>query len=91
MTVLKLAPEVTRTPRSTVRPDQTQLEAYRLIYGDLPAPNTCASETCGRAFWVQEGRSEHGQHRTVGVKFCSKQCASAQTQRARRRRLKGQA
>lgn len=55
-----------------------------LAEGD--SPRHCANETCGGWFVRQAGRAEHGQHRSTGVKFCSKSCARAQAERERRRR-----
>ena len=61
------------------------LELFNHIVEDAKY-TTCANERCGRLFVRQEGRALHGQHRTRGVKYCSRECARAQAQRDYRRR-----
>lgn len=41
----------------------------------------CANETCRQMFVRQRGRAQAGQHRSKGVRFCTKQCAKTVTQR----------
>ncbi|PZS03248.1 MAG: hypothetical protein DLM56_09610 [Pseudonocardiales bacterium] len=63
------------------------LQLLNDLAGDVPY-RRCASETCGRVFTRQRGRSEYGQHRQTGVRFCSRSCARAQGERERRRRAR---
>jgi hypothetical protein len=46
----------------------------------------CGNLKCQRLFVRQRGRSEHEQHRTHGVLYCSKWCANAEMQRRNRER-----
>jgi hypothetical protein len=50
----------------------------------------CANERCKRTFVHQQGRSEKGQRRSVGVIYCSPECARATAQREYRRRRRRQ-
>lgn len=46
----------------------------------------CASETCGRLFSIQEGRSRFGGHRTDTLRYHTPACKAAQESREYRRR-----
>jgi hypothetical protein len=59
------------------------VQLFNVMVEDLPI-RTCANENCGRRFVRQRGRAEHGQYRTEGVHYCSKNCAKAQGERDRR-------
>lgn len=46
----------------------------------------CKNEKCHRLFVRQRGRATTGRYHQEGVKYCSKECASRQTQRQYRRK-----
>jgi hypothetical protein len=66
------------------------LQVFNLIVGECNAVR-CENETCEHVFAHQLGGSQFGQHRSKGLRFCTPECARAQTQRAYRRRRKAAA
>lgn len=81
-------PEIETSPQSKASASLYHLcclELYNHIV-EGATYRTCSNETCGHTFVRQEGRAEHGQYRTKGVKYCSATCARAQAQRELRRR-----
>lgn len=61
------------------------LQLYNHIAEDAQFKR-CANESCRQVFVRQRGRATLGQHKTEGVKFCTRECARAQAQRELRRR-----
>ena len=69
------------------------LQIANVVIEGLP-PRVCANQNCAHYFIRQQGRAEHGQNRTDGVKFCSASCSRAQWQRdyrASKRRRRNEA
>src|SRR6266571_8840312 len=79
--------EPTRGPEVAPLYTICALELFNHII-DNAEYHTCANDHCQRSFVHQEGRSEKGQHRSRGVRYCSPSCARATAQRDYRRRRK---
>jgi hypothetical protein len=61
-------------------------QIFNFIVGGETA-RQCENQTCGRTFVHQLGGAQHGQYRSKGLlRFCSPECARAETQRQYRRR-----
>lgn len=67
------------------------LQLALLAAGGRPL-NRCANVNCGRAFTVQRTsrRAYKGTEHVTGVRYCSEQCAKAQSERDRRARRKAE-
>jgi hypothetical protein len=61
------------------------LQIFNLVVADKSA-RVCENASCRKNFVNQLGGARYRQNRTVGVKFCSPECARAETQRQYRRR-----
>ncbi len=64
--------------------------AHYLTSGTKTTVQRCANDRCRQPFTKQRGRSQFGQHRSTGVRFCSPLCAKAQSERDRRARRRGE-
>lgn len=82
--VPELVPAMTGVPRPSLY-EALCLQVFNLYVDKLP-PKECGNERCRRLFVRQQGRAQYDQRRTSGIKYCSKACATAQTQREYRRR-----
>lgn len=86
-----VVPGAEQPPPPWVTLDQAlALQLSNAISEDLPL-RRCANETCGRAYVRQQGRARYAAdnrslHHTTGTRYCSHNCAKAQSERERRRR-----
>lgn len=83
------------TTREAKEPDQPRAPLYSTccleLYNHIVEHaryQRCRNDACQRLFVRQKGRAEKGQHRSEGLKYCSKQCARVQAQRDYRARSK---
>ena len=74
--------------RRTLVGDVIALEIAAHLYDAEPVRH-CALDGCGRLFVHQIGRAKKGGRRTLGVKYCSPECAHTAAQRDYRRRAAG--
>ncbi len=67
--------------------DAVALQLARYLNSDQPITR-CSNERCGRPFTVQRSlrRRYENSHHAAGVRYCSRHCAKAQSERDRRAR-----